>query len=146
LNLEISLIPYGQVSYVVPGLLSYLQKSELWTRGRANIDDIVGFLYTGQMGLWLVFDTEDKRSYGYIITEIKRYPRCSMLVLQYCAGEDNHMALVQERMYATLERYAKDAGCSGIEAIGRPGWSAHMKKFGYRANAVVFEKYFGDAS
>jgi hypothetical protein len=76
MNLEISLVPVGNVSQTVPGLLPYLRKSEVWDRGRTKVDDILRFVLTGQMQLWVVFSLEEKGVYGYLITEVKQYPQC----------------------------------------------------------------------
>ena len=144
MNLSISLIPYGQISYMVAPLIKYLQKSEDWTKGRSSVDDIVRFVLTGQMQLWVVFEPESQEIHGYVITEIKQYPQSKMFVIQYCAMEPNHMKYVDEVMHETADRFAKDAGCAGIEFFGRPGWEPHVKKRGYTVKTVVFEKFFDE--
>ena len=141
MNLSIYLVPPLQVSQWVPGLKKYLEKSEAWTRGRAEAVDIVEFLLTGRMYLWVVVD-DVMKPWGYVITEIKDYPKCKMLVIQYCAGEDNHMKYIEDEMYHALDNFAQDAGCAGIEFFGRPGWGRYAKKYGYEVKTVVFEKYF----
>ena len=83
----VSLIPYGMLYKVLPSLVGYIETSEMWTRGRASVDDIVRFLYTGQMNLWMVYDESTLEPLGYLMTEIKQYPSRSMLALQYCAGD-----------------------------------------------------------
>ena len=144
MNLSISLVPYGQISYMVQPLIKYLQKSEDWTKGRSSVDDIVRFVLTGQMQLWVVFDPETQEIHGYVITEIKQYPQSKMFVIQYCAMEPNHMKYVDEVMHETADRFARDAGCAGIEFFGRPGWEPHVKKRGYTVKTVVFEKFFDE--
>jgi hypothetical protein len=144
MNLSISLVPYGQISYMVSPLIKYLQKSEDWTKGRSSIDDIVRFVLTGQMQLWVVYEPESQEIYGYVITEIKQYPQSKMFVIQYCAMESNHMKYVEDVMHETADRFARDAGCSGIEFFGRPGWEPHVKKRGYTVKTVVFEKFFDE--
>lgn len=144
MNLSISLIPYGQISYMVAPLIKYLQKSEDWTKGRSSVDDIVRFVLTGQMQLWVVYEPESQEIHGYVITEIKQYPQSKMFVIQYCAMEPNHMKYVDEVMHETADRFAKDAGCAGIEFFGRPGWEPHVKKRGYTVKTVVFEKFFDE--
>jgi hypothetical protein len=47
-------------------------------------------------------------------------------------------------MLATLESYARDAGCDGIEILGRKGWQAYVKHHGYTADTVLYEKFFGE--
>lgn len=144
MNLSISLVPYGQISYMVSPLIKYLQKSEDWTKGRSSVDDIVRFVLTGQMQLWVVFEPESQEIHGYVITEIKQYPQSKMFVIQYCAMEPNHMKYVDEVMHETADRFARDAGCAGIEFFGRPGWEPHVKKRGYTVKTVVFEKFFDE--
>jgi len=142
MNLEISLVPVGNVSQTIPGLLPYLRKSEVWDRGRTKVDDILRFVLTGQMQLWVVFSLEEKGVYGYLITEVKQYPQCKMLVIQYCCIEDNHMQFVENRMQALAETFAKDFGCAGIEFVGRPGWGKHISKYGYDVQSVVYQRFF----
>jgi hypothetical protein len=146
MNLDISLIPYGQISYMVAPLLRFLQESESWTKGRSSVDDIVRFVLTGQMQLWVVFDPDTQEIHGYVITEIKQYPQSKMFVIQYCAMNPNHMRYVEDSMHEKADRFARDAGCAGIEFFGRPGWEPHVKKRGYTVKTVVFEKFFDEGS
>jgi len=140
MKLDISLVPYGMIGSVVPNVLKYLEVSEKWSRGRSVVDDILRFLFTNQMQLWVVLDEEN--IYGHIITEIKQYPQAKMFVIQYCAMEPHHLAAVEEQMQEVAERFAKDNGCAGIEFMGRPGWSRSMKKYGYDVKSVMFQKFF----
>lgn len=145
MKLDISLVPYGQVSYMVPTLIKYFQESEGWTKGRANVDDIVRFALTGQMQLWVVFEPENNNAiHGYVMTEIKQYPQTKMFVIQYCAMDPNHMRYVDNRMHEVGEKFARDTGCAGIEFYGRPGWEPHVKRHGYNVKTVVFEKHFDE--
>jgi hypothetical protein len=144
MNLEISLVPTGNVYTAIPGLLPYLEESARRTRGRATVDDILRFVLNGQMHLWVVFSPEDSKIYGHVITEVKQYPSNIMLVAQYCAGEANHMQYGERVIFETLERFARDAGCAGIEFIGRPGWGRHVKKYGYEVQSVMHQKFFKD--
>lgn len=144
MNLEFTLVPYGHISYAIPSLMKYLDKSEYWADGRAGVDDIVKFVMTGQMQLWLVFSPDDNVIYGHVITEIKQYPQKKMLVVQYCAGESNYMQYVGDKVFDTLDRYSVDAGCTGIEFFGRHGWLPYAKKHGYKAKIVVYEKNFDE--
>jgi hypothetical protein len=140
MNLDISLVPVGVIHKVLPQVIKYLEISEDWTRGRANVDDILSFILTGQMQLWVALD--DSGVYGQLITEIKQYPRCKMLVVQYCSGEPNHMQYVEDKTYAVLEKFAKEHNCAGIELIGRPGWTKHVAKRGFNVKSVMYQKFF----
>lgn len=146
MNLDISLVPYGKISYVIPALVHYLNESEHWALGRSNIDDIVRFALTGQMQLWAVYDVETNEMHGFVMTEIKDYPQKKMMVIQYCAMTANHMKHIEDKMHETANKFAKDMGCQGIEFFGRPGWEPHVKKRGYTVKTVIFEKHFDEVS
>jgi len=141
MSYAVTRIPYGQLSYVIPGLVHNLEKSELWTKGRASVDDIVKFLYLEYMQLWAIFNTDEQKLYGYVITEIKQYPKIKLLVVQYTAG-DFGMLDSGDVVFKALEEFAKAEGCVGIEFFGRPGWKHFAKKQGCTAQTVVYEKYF----
>lgn len=144
MNLEISLIPPGSVYTTLPGLMPYLEESASRSQGRSTVDDILRFVLNGQMQLWVVFSPEDSKIYGHVITEVKQYPSKTLLVIQYCAGEPNHMQYCEDKMYDLLERFARDAKCAGIELIGRFGWTKHVKKYGYEPQSVMYQKFFKD--
>jgi endo-1,4-beta-D-glucanase Y len=144
MKLNIALIPYGQISYYIPSLLKYFQESEGWTKGRANVDDIVRFAMTGTMQLWVVYEPENGNVHGYVMTEIKQYPQKKMFVIQYCAMDPNHMQFVADVMHETADRFARDMNCSGVEFFGRPGWEPHVRKHGYAKKTVVYEKHFDE--
>jgi hypothetical protein len=141
--MKMTLVPNGQVAQLIPALWPYLATSEEWTHGRAKVDDILRFILTGQMQLWV--GHEDNEIYGHVITEVKAYPRCKMLVIQYCAGEATHMQYVEDQMYDLLDRFAKDAGCAGIEFVGRPGWRKSAGSHGYTVQSVTYQKFFKGA-
>ena len=138
--MKVSLVPPGMVSGVIPALLPYLRKTEKWTRGRATVDDILRFVLNGQMQLWIVH--EENTIYGHVVTEIKEYPRCKMLTVQYCAGEPSHMQYVDDEIFNLLDRFAKDAGCTGVEFVGRPGWRKQADKYGFEVRSVMYQKFF----
>ena len=138
--MRIALIPPGMVADTIPQLLPHLKTSQEWTKGRVTVDNILKFVLDGQMQLWV--GHEEGKIYGHVITEIKQYPQCRMLVVQYCAGEPNHMKYVDDEMFDLLDRFAMDAGCSGIEFVGRPGWRKQAEKYGFEVRSVMYQKFF----
>ena len=136
----ITLVPPGQVAQVLPALLPFLNVSAKWTDGRANADDILRFVLNGQMHLWAV--VEDNAVQGHVVTEIKQYPQCKLLVIQYCAMEPGTLERVEDTMQDIAGRFARDAGCAGVEFVGRPGWRSTARKYGYDVHHVVYQKLF----
>lgn len=137
---DISLIPVGQIAAAVPAVLPYLQESAAWTRGRASADDILRFVLSGQMQLWVVH--EANVAMGHIVTEVKQYPRCKMLAIQYCAMVPGTMEAVEDTMQTLAEDAARNAGCAGIEFVGRPGWRSTARAYGYEVQSVMYQKFF----
>jgi hypothetical protein len=146
MNLRVALIPFGRLTYVIPEMIPYLEKSQRWSKGRSSVDDIVGFIYSNRMQLWAIYEEETNKIYGYVISEIKQYPQCKMFVVQYCAAEPQCMKLVDDEMFFILESAARSTDCVGIEFFGRPGWEPHVKKRGYTSKTVVYEKYFDEVN
>jgi hypothetical protein len=138
--MNVSLVPYGAVAGLVPALMPFLAESERWTRGRAKVDDLLRFVLNGQMQLWAVHD--ENHVHGHIITEIKQYPQCKMFSVQYCAMQPGLMEVVEEEMQTKAAQFAKDAGCAGIEFVGRPGWRKTANKYGYEVQSVMYQKFF----
>jgi len=138
--MNISFVPVGGVAGVIPALLPYLNESARWTRGRATADDILQMILSGQMHLWAAHD--EQTIFGHVITEIKMYPRCKMLTIQYCAMQPGKLEQVEDVMQDVAAKVAKDAGCAGIEFVGRPGWRDTAKKYGYEVQSVMYQKFF----
>ena len=139
--MKIDLVPVSQLMSVVPALLPYLEESSKWSRGRALVTDIVRFLLNGQMHLWAVHDGQG-HAFGHVIAEVKQYPQCTMLTVQYCAGKPHHMQFVEDEMFKVLEDAAKRAGCAGIEFVGRPGWRKTAEGHGFEVQSVMYQKFF----
>lgn len=138
--MKISVVQISQLMSVIPALMPYLAESAKWSRGRAIPEDIVRFLLNGQMLLLAVHD--DVSVYGHVICEVKAYPQCKMLTVQYCAGEPHHMEFVEDEMYALLDNLAVQAGAAGIEFVGRPGWKKSAERRGYEVQSVTYQKFF----
>ena len=138
--MDISLVPVGQVAAAVAAVLPFLKESARWTRGRATEDDILSFVLSGKMLLWVVHD--ERTAMGHIITEVKQYPQCKMLTIQYCAMVPGTMESVEDQMQELAKSAAISAGCAGIEFVGRPGWRLTAQKYGYEVQSVMYQKFF----
>ena len=138
--MKISLVPPGQLAPNIPALLQFLQESVTRAKERVTVDDILRFVLTGQMALWAVH--EDGVCFGHVITEVKQYPQCKMLVVQYCAMAIGALEKAEDEMQLVAEKFARDAGCKGIEFVGRPGWRATSRKYGYDLHSVTYQKFF----
>ena len=140
--LEVQRVPEGRILETLSCLRGYLRESMEWAEGRVQVDDIAALALAPQSQLWVVIDNSFGVLNGYLLTEIKQYPRKKMFVVHYCVMEPHIKESVEEQMHKTMEQFARDTGCFGVEFFGRPGWKRHAKKFGYKTQTVVYEKHF----
>lgn len=138
--MELSLVPYGHIVEVIPPLLRHFKVCAELSRGRSSVDDIVRFVLTGRMHLWVVFDTEG--IHGLIISEITQYQQARMLTMQYCSMDTGTLEVIEEKMHEVLQRFAQDNQCYGVEYIGRAGWRPTARRFGYTEESVLYQKFF----
>lgn len=103
--------------------------------GKYEPVDVLQNALAGRMRLWLAVEDDSTRALA--ITEIVQYPRISVCKLLACTGEQ---AKGWVDLVAEIEAWAKEHGCSVLEAICRPGWERHLKPMGYRKTHVVLEK------
>lgn len=142
MKLNITLLPPDWIDGLWDQLLPYMQETAYRSRGRVSVEDLKEFIHTGYMNVWAVYDEETNKVCGHFMTEVKQYPKMKMLVVQYAAMLPNHMEQIEDRMQVLAESFAKDAGCEGIEFVGRPGWKNHATKYGYTAQSVMYQKFF----
>lgn len=141
--MKISYVPIGHIAGLVPALLPYLAKSEAWSGGRVSKDDLLRLILTDMVQLWVVHENAD--IHGFFGLEVKLYPRCKMLTIQYCAMETGTLAEVEEEMMRLAEELAHKAGCAGIEFIGRPGWKKIVDTHGYAVQSTMYQKFFKES-
>lgn len=141
--MKISYVPIGQIAGLVPALLPYLDKSVKWSAGRVTADDLLRLMLTDMLQLWAVH--EGQTVHGFFGLEVKQYPQCKMLVIQYCAMHTGTLELVEEEMMRIAEDLAKQSGCAGVEFIGRPGWKKIVDDHDYAVQSVMYQKFFKES-
>ncbi len=141
--MKISYVPIGHVAGLVPALLPYLAKSEMRSDGRVSKDDLLRLILNDLLQLWVVHENTD--IHGFFGLEVKMYPRCKMLTVQYCAMETGTLAAVEDDMMRLAEDIALKSGCAGIEFIGRPGWKKVVDDHGYAIQSVMYQKFFKES-
>jgi hypothetical protein len=82
--------------------------------------------------VWLAVD--DKEIMAVATTHLVR-PREKVCVLTACAGREREQWLP---LFARIEQYAKDEGCTKMRIYGRKGWERVLD--GYRVEHVILEK------
>ena len=98
-------------------------------------------LVTGQQNLWIAWD-ENNNSMGCVTTQVISYPNNKMLAFQFLGGEN--FDLWYPNMLKTLESFAADSECEGVEGTARFGFWKWLEKDGFDKSYAVYEKVFED--
>jgi hypothetical protein len=104
--------------------------------GKYEPADVLRLVLAGRMQLWTAVD-DAAAVRAVAITEIVSYPRRRVCRLLACTGTgiDDWWPLI-----AGLEAWARDAGCTALEPLARPGWERRLKSAGYRKTHIILEK------
>ena len=119
---------------VWPQIEGYIEEAASYTNGRYTADDVRELLYKGRV-LWIAFDESGIK--GAVVTCLNQYPRKRYLHLEFCGGTDGYTW--KSDMLRTLQSWARDTECDGIEGGGRPGWERIFRLDGYVSGLRHFE-------
>ena len=120
-DVEILQVPVEAVAGAWPMALPHLMPAVEMSRGCFEPEDIELLCARGDMQLWLAVDGEDVLA-AYV-TEIVQYPRKRRIRAVFAGGKPHTMDHWLEPMVQAIEAFSKAWSCSGIEAVGRKGWS-----------------------
>lgn len=77
---------------------------------------------------------------GFASSAMVEYDEVKLLQVRMLAG-DFFSEWIDE-MHETLERFARENDCDGLELIGRRGWVRKLERFNWREAFVTVEKRF----
>lgn len=100
--------------------------------GLSSFADIEADVLAGLQLVWIAWDGKDILAAA--ATQLTR----NVCVLTTCSGYDRERWLP---LFARIEQYAKDEGCSSMRIYGRKGWERVLD--GYRVEHVILEKRLG---
>lgn len=99
-----------------------------------NVDELYDKLKTNDRQLWLI-ETKGEVTL-VVVTEIwqaQAGPVCTIKIASGSAGKEALRAICDE-----IEKWARGAGCVGIEICGRKGWERVLD--GFNQTGVILEK------
>lgn len=131
----VTIIPKDFIGQVWGEVSDYIDKAWETSPGYYNSTDILDRILNDLEVLWGVYD-KNKNILGCFTTSVEEYPRARILVITALSGHD--LEKWYEKSLETVKNYARDMGCSRIEARGRGGWTAYAKKTGWQVSATVY--------
>lgn len=137
-NIDIVFIPTEKITEVYPMVAEEINATLLKAENGYASQDVIKELTDGNMNLWLVWDIENKKKLGFVITEILQRPQFKIFSIFMVLGQDR--LKWQIKAQNTFEEYAKKNGCYKSIHLARKGWSKVFKQYGYRETHIVLEK------
>lgn len=129
-------IPPGELGRVWPMAKNHLDRACVRTP-KSEIEQVFQSIANEECQLWMLWDTKHRSSTGAIVTEILSYPTGYRAVRIVLGG--GVMDGWPEQI-ATIEAFARDEGCHGVEIVGRRGWARVMAEQGYEETERVIAK------
>lgn len=137
-NIDIVFIPTDKITQVYPMVAEEINETLLKAENGYASEDVIKELNNGDMTLWLVWDIENKKKLGFVISEILQRPQFKIFSIFMVIGHNR--LKWQLKAENTFETYAKKNGCYKSIHLARKGWSKVFKQHGYKETHVVLEK------
>mgnify|MGYP000858952978 FL=1 len=141
--MQVSLVDPDYVDTVWEEVKPILEKSIHTAHGRYDMMDILREVEKFEQHLWIVFD-DSKTIVAALTTRFVIYPKKVMLAGQFLGGEK--IFRWRDQMLDTLQKWAKDHDCDGLEMTGRSGFEKVLGRHGWTPEYIVFEKMFEEKS
>lgn len=133
--MQISVVPEEHVLEVWPKIAHHIDAACKYTHGRFEAEDVLDQILDGSHILWIAFEGTNIR--GAVVTNMLYYPRKKFLGCPFVTGDD--FASWKMPMLNTLQRWATENGCEGLESTARLGWARVFKEDGYEPLWQTFQ-------
>lgn len=112
----------------------WIEKGLEYTDGKYDMVYVQHLLATEMLLLWVVYNDEEERAIGCLLTEVLIYPKADALSIFLLAGADFSKIVL---LLDDLKAYARKINCATIEFYGRDGWEKTIKPFGFEKTHIV---------
>lgn len=123
----ISLVPHDALSVFWPIAEPFIEKALEAAPGYYRAVDVLDNIINEREALWAVLD-DDENAIACFTTMVQQFPLCRRLLVHHVGGDG--LDIWQDDCWRILQNYARDTGCSGIDARGRDGWRARARERG----------------
>lgn len=136
-DLRFSLVPPTEAANIRDQIEPFMKRACDRSGGRYGVEDVYDSIAAGRCHLWIVFEPGMKIVLA-LTTVFSVFPKSKWLTVQFAGGGELNRC--KRLVLSTLERFAKDNDCAGVEAVGRAGWSRRVASLGYQEQHRFYEK------
>jgi len=129
-------IPHDKLLVVFLEIAQWMPKAASWQsfdreNGGYRAEHVAAEIFSGEVLLWVLLEEDTEKVLGFLTTKIVQRSAGKCLNVVHCAGEEGWLEACMDMVFETFESFARDAGCVGIDFLGRPGWAPFVKQRGY---------------
>ncbi len=134
------LVPPEFVPAEWPGVYPLLNRAMERSGGRWSMPALLHAMCVADYQLWVV--RQDGNLVAAAGTNYAVYPHRRLLAIQFMGGDGFDQW--GDDLLSTLERYAQDTGCDGIESVARFGFWPIFKRHGFDKSYCMYDRFFED--
>jgi hypothetical protein len=106
--------------------------------GELTFNDLIDIVVEDRAQLWLVFETEHQGLVAACTTQVVKYPQLKALRVITLGGTNMH--LWARDLDDALIQFAKDHGCTRMEAFGRKGLARRLEELAFTVMYTAYGK------
>ena len=126
--------PPESLSNLWPTVMPLLRPAVKRSGGRVTLATLANGLREKRYQLWVAHHSEMGIAAAFV-TRVATYPNRRTLVVDFAGG--TRMTEWVDLAQRTFREYALQAGLSGVELYGRPGWLRMLGRLGWQQEFVV---------
>lgn len=134
-TVEVSAVPLEALDVVWEDCARLLEPAIARSGGQYTREIVQDLLARRELAMWVATDAESPMAAW--TSRIVAYPNSRALVIDLLGGTrmDEWLSLLMR----VMQRYARDTGCSHMEAFGRDGWERVLKSHGWKPAYVAYK-------
>lgn len=118
-----------------PHTITLLQPAIATAEGKTSPRQIKADCENGEAMLWIVVDGRD--IIAAVVTRVYRYSGKQGFAIEFVGGKQ--MKRWIDLVLNTLERVAKESGCTHFEAYGRRAWQRWLERRNFKPKFIQYE-------
>ena len=133
-------VPKKFLDAVWPDIVRVLEKSVATSNGKYDMADIYNGIIEDDYVLWVVLDQDEV--VAALTTRILGYPGKRGMAMDWLGG--SRMSEWLPSVQRVMNSYARDNGCTHLEAYGRKAWGRWLAKYGWEPEYIAYRMELSD--
>jgi len=143
-NMVFTPVPMRFLDFVWPTVEPLLKPATDISHEKYSVGDIYKGILDGTYVLWVVVDQDDT-VLAAVTSRIVQYPGPrKAMILDWVGG--SRMSEWMPSSHRVMVEYARENGCTHLEASGRAAWGRYMARYGWKPDHVAYKMELSNGS